>query len=159
MPQRARVQAGRGERHSLFPDQRGLRRRQGRRCGGRGHDRLQGSTPRDPDRPGDGQAQYIHRRGPCGWDVLGIAAHEIRRVLRVPVHGRRRTGATCAFTRHGPDTHRRGMDLPANARVSDRRRGVRTLRAAARQGRDAHWPSAAISISASRSSASSWATR
>ena len=109
-----------------FTDQRGLRRRQGRRGGDRRYDRLQGHAPRDPDRPGDGHVQHTRRRDPCGWDVLGTAAHAIRRVVRVPVHGRRRTGGAGARAAPpGPDTHRRRMVLPAHTRVSDRRRGVR----------------------------------
>ena len=123
---RARVPAGPGERHSLFPDQRGHRRRQGRGGAGRRHDRLQGRPPRDPDRPGDRHVQHAGGRDPCGRDVLGGAAHAIRRVLRVPVHGRRHSGGTGMFTAsRETHTHRRRMDLPANARVSDRRPGVR----------------------------------
>ena len=96
---RARVQAGPGERHPLLPDQRGHRRRQGRGGAVRRHDRLQGPPPRDPDRPGDGHVQHAGGRGPCGRDVLGAAAHALRRVVRVPVHGRRRTGGAAPAQR------------------------------------------------------------
>ena len=93
---RARVQEGRGERHPLLSDQRGLRSRQGRRGGGGRYDRLQGHAPRDPDRPGDGRVQHTRRRDLCGWNVLGTAAHGFCRVVRLPVHGRRRTGGARA---------------------------------------------------------------
>ena len=72
--------------------------------------------------PETGTCSTPEDRGPCGRDVLGAATHALRRVVRVPVHGRRRTGGAGASSAlPGSATPRRGMDLPANACVPDRR--------------------------------------